>query len=537
MLCTLNAKSIEEGKKVGVDHVERSVGLGLFDNARDVDLAGTLRDHLDVDAILPEHTEEATADANHATQLATDKTNDGQARDKVNITPHAEVVDGSLEGSRLDLNFFRVGPGTRQKGDLGVESHGYMDFGRRDEVDGQMPLVEDREDGHEEAVGTRTLLGVHVEHGNTALNRDSGGTLGSVVGAETDQAAVAEERRLLLAEVIGLIGPDDGALVAGVLDVLDADGDASLDDLIHGEGVDDLRSIEGQFGSLGRGDGGQQACSGHLARVCSEDTIDLLPDLQLGGANADSNQSGAKVGVTTSNLGEETARDVAEVASNDRNGITAGVDSGSERLGQVAVEGVIDALANGEVDDIAQIDVFGVASTVLQDSRHVQTRQLLALCDNLVLCTLADLGQVLGRLENLDQGVALGIDSIRVGLENVGGRDGVLCDGNMVDADDIDNVDVLARANAFGLAGSAEQTVGGALALGVGAAGRAHDGGAVVLQASTGDGISTQEGQAEQESTYMTMSLAMSTANLPTLVPPNFCTTQLPPPGRFFSCW
>ena len=37
----LYAKSIEESEKVGVDHVESSVGLGLFDNARDVDLTGT----------------------------------------------------------------------------------------------------------------------------------------------------------------------------------------------------------------------------------------------------------------------------------------------------------------------------------------------------------------------------------------------------------------------------------------------------------------------------------------------------------------
>ena len=256
MLRTLNAKSIEESEKIGVNHVERSVGLGLFDNARDVDLAGTLGDHLNINAVLAEHTEEATADANHATQLAADKTNDGQARDKVNITPHTEIVDGSLEGSRLDLNLFRVGSGARQKRDLGMESHGYMDFGRRDKVDGQMPLVENREDGHEEAVGTCTLLRVHVEHGNTALNGDSSRTLGSFVSAETDQAAVTEERRLLLTEVVGLVGPDDSALITRVLDVLDADRDAGLDDLIHGEGVDDFRSIEGQFGSLRRGDRG-----------------------------------------------------------------------------------------------------------------------------------------------------------------------------------------------------------------------------------------------------------------------------------------
>jgi hypothetical protein len=483
----LNAKSIEECKKVGMDHVKRSVGLGLFDNARNVDLASTLRNHLNVDAVLPEHTEEATADANHATQLAADKTNDGKTRDKVDITPNTEVIDGTLEGSRLDLNLFRVGTSARQERNFGVQSHGYMDFRRRDEVDGQMPLVENREDGHEEAVGTRALLGVHVEHGNTALDGDSGRTLGSIVSAETDQTAVAEERRLLLAKV-GCIGPDHGTLVARVLDVLDADGDAGLDDLVHGEGVDDFRSIEGQFGSLGWGDRGQQTSGRYLARVCSEDTIDLLPDLQFRGANSDSNQGGAKVGVATSNLSKETARDVAEVAGNDRDSIAAGVDSSCERLGQVAVERIVNAFADVEVDDIAQIDVFGVATAILEDGSHVQTRQLLALCDNLVLGTLADLGQVLGGLEDLDQRVAFGIDSIRVGFQDVGRGDGVLANNDVVGADDIDNVDIFARTTAFGLASGAQQTVGGALALGVGAASRAHDGGAVFLQASTGEG-------------------------------------------------
>lgn len=35
--------------------------------------------------------------------------------------------------------------------------------------------------------------------------------------------------------------------------------------------------------------------------------------------------------------------------------------------------------------------------------------------------------------------------------------------------------------------------------------------------------------------TYCTMSSAIFTGNLPTEVPPNFCTTQFPPPGRLRS--
>lgn len=375
-------------------NVQRPVGLRLFNNARNVDLASacgnelatcldacerlrlnrrTLRDHLDVDAILTQNTEETATDADHATQLAADKTNDGQARDKVNITPDAEVINGTLEGSRLDLDFFRIGSSTGQESNLRMQGHGYVDLGRGDEVNRQVPLVEDGEDGHEETVCTGTLLRMHVKHGDATLDSDSGGTLGTVLGAEADQAAVAEKTRLLASQVVSLVGPDDGSLVARVFDVLDTNGNAGFDDLIHGEGVNNFGTVKGQLGGLGRSDRGQQASGGHLARVGSKDTIDFLPDLQLRGANSDSDQSGAKVGVATADLGEEAARDVSKVTGNDGNGITTGKDRLCERGCQVAVEIVVDAFADGEVDDITQVDILGVAAAILQHSRHVQT--------------------------------------------------------------------------------------------------------------------------------------------------------------------
>lgn len=39
-----HAKSIEERKQIGVDHVKSSVGLGLFDDTRNVDFAGTCQE-------------------------------------------------------------------------------------------------------------------------------------------------------------------------------------------------------------------------------------------------------------------------------------------------------------------------------------------------------------------------------------------------------------------------------------------------------------------------------------------------------------
>lgn len=84
--------------------------------------------------------------------------------------------------------------------------------------------------------------------------------------------------------------------------------------------------------------------------------------------------------------------------------------------------------------------------------------------------------------------------------------------------------------------------VGGSLALGISAAGRTDDGYSVFVETGTVCFVvSNWENCLVKCSysvpTYLTMSRAISTANLPTLVPPNFCTTQLPPPGRFFSCW
>lgn len=92
---------------------------------------------------------------------------------------------------------------------------------------------------------------------------------------------------------------------------------------------------------------------------------------------------------------------------------------------------------------------------------------------------------MLGGLEDFDQAVALGIDAFRVFLQRLGRRDGVLRSGDVVGADHVDNVDIFARSNALGLASSAQETVGGAFALGIGTTCRADDGSAVLLEAGT----------------------------------------------------
>src|ERR1700742_2316772 len=90
---------------------------------------------------------------------------------------------------------------------------------------------------------------------------------------------------------------------------------------------------------------------------------------------------------------------------------------------------------------------------------------------------------------------------------------------------------------------------GGSLGLGMATAGRAHDRNAIVpeiISMTCESDISKKqrnklnhektpkEQQNPLEKTYLTIS-QIFTANLPTLVPPNFCTTQFPPSGRSFS--
>lgn len=58
-----------------------------------------------------------------------------------------------------------------------------MDLRGGDEVDGQVPTVQDAEDVHQEAVCTGALVAVDVENHDVVLDRDSGGTLRSIEGA------------------------------------------------------------------------------------------------------------------------------------------------------------------------------------------------------------------------------------------------------------------------------------------------------------------------------------------------------------------
>lgn len=396
------ATLLQKRKQIRVHNIEGAVRLALLNDARDVDLTGSLRDHLDVDALLPKSTEEAATDADHAAELAAHQGNDGHVRDEIDVAPDAEVVDSTLERLILDAQLLLAVAG--QQRDFRVQGHGNVDLGRRDEVDAQTVLVQNAEDGHEEAVSTRALLAVHVKHSDATLDGHGCRTLGRVVLAQVGDRAVAEEACLSTHLAVVDVRVDDSAGVTRVHDVLDPNRDAGTDDLVHGEGVDNLGTVEGQFGSLAGGDGVKEAGGGHLAWISREDTIDFLPDLKLLSTQTNGSKSRTQVGVTSADALEKASRNSAKVTGDDRHSIVAvSVDTLGDRESQVLVEVVVEALRNQlEGDDVAQVDVHGVGAAILQQGGHVQAAELLADRDDHVVGLVRDRLEELSALQDLE---------------------------------------------------------------------------------------------------------------------------------------
>ena len=132
----------------------------------------TLTDHLNVDAFFTQGTKKSSTDTDHAPQLLTDQTDDGHTRHEINVTPDTQIFNGTLERRALDVHLFTVGAGFGEHCDLAVQSHGHVDFRRRDQIDAELVLVQDTKDGHEEAVSAGAFLAVDVEHGDAALDGD-----------------------------------------------------------------------------------------------------------------------------------------------------------------------------------------------------------------------------------------------------------------------------------------------------------------------------------------------------------------------------
>jgi hypothetical protein len=396
-----------------------------------------------------------------------------------------------------------------------------------------VPAVQNAEDVHQEAVSTSALVAVDVQDNDVVLDGDSGGTPRGIERAQQARGARTEKavpKRRVRLQGLQVVRENDGASTTRIHDVLDADGDARADDLLHGEGMDDLGAVESQLSSLRGRNAGEKSCSRDLARVSGEDTIYLLPYLQLPGLDTNCDQSSTEIGVSTSNGVQQTTGYVAKESSDDRDLVTACLDLSSQCSSQICVELLVEALLGGvKGDDIGEVDELGRRATVVKQRSHVTTAKLLALGNDLVLNAVGDFLQVLRRLQDLRQALAFGIDLLGECSQDIGTLDGVLRGLDVVGADSFDDLVVAAVALLLGGAGGAEEAVGGAFGLVLGAACRTDNSGAVGLVTSPSRDVRSEVGGLVGNLTMP----AIFSANFPTLVPPNLRTTQ--PPGRCFS--
>jgi hypothetical protein len=137
----------------------------------------------------------------------------------------------------------------------------------------------------------------------------------------------------------------------------------------------------------------------------------------------------------------------------------------------------------------------------------------------------------LRRLQDLDQALALGIDFLYVGSQDVRALQDILAGLDVVGTDGLDNLIIAAVVRVFGSASGAKKAVRGSFELRVAAACGADYSRAVRRKASSVYGQRVVS-RVRSDVLYLTMP-AIFSANLPTLVPPNLRTTQ--PPGRCFS--
>ncbi len=295
-----------------------------------------------------------------------------------------------------------------------MQRHRHMHLARRYQVNRQMPPVQNREDAHEEAVRTRTLVGMHVQHDNLMFDGHGRGPFGPLLGTQRAGGARAKEARVPRRWADPLLvrrgGDDDGPASARVRHVLDPDGDARADDLLHREGVDDFRAVEGEFCGLGGRHRRQKAGGRYLARIGREDAVDFFPDLELRGLYADRDKSGAKICVSSADGVEKSARNIAKVSRDYGHAASNSTHRFCQLGGYRLIEDLVQALDAGSLDDVGQVHVLCVYTVILQSGCHQPAAQFLPLTHYHILGTRADLLKVLRGLEDFDQAITLRVD-------------------------------------------------------------------------------------------------------------------------------
>lgn len=124
----------------------------------------------------------------------------------------------------------------------GMNRHRDVHLARRDEVDDDPKAVERAENASEEPMRDGLPVRVDVDDDNVVLDRHRcREVLGESLdgsGGRCEVGRLGRRRRVRLRV-------DDRSSSERVLDVLDPDGNLGADNLLHGEGVNDLAAVVG----------------------------------------------------------------------------------------------------------------------------------------------------------------------------------------------------------------------------------------------------------------------------------------------------
>ena len=260
-------------------HIDRPPLVPARNHARDINLARPLRDHLNIDIVIPQRRQKPPGNPNTALQLPADQADDRHLVLHFHGAVIGELLDAGgevavvlFDGGVL-FGFRSADVGARglaiaaavaaKEGVLAVDGQGDVHFVEFEQVDLHVVLFEDEADLGEELGRADFAVGVHVDDCDGAF----GGYGRGAFGAE---------------EGVGVFGcgdfslGDDGTGGGWVFDVFDADGDV-WDAVVDGEMVDDFGAVEGELVHFAGVDGGEEFGGGYFARVSGEETIDLFP--------------------------------------------------------------------------------------------------------------------------------------------------------------------------------------------------------------------------------------------------------------------
>jgi hypothetical protein len=193
-----------------------------------------------------------------------------------------------------------------------VDRHTDVNLARADQIDNHAEPVQRPKDPRQEPMRDRLPVRVDVDDDDRVLDGDR---RRKVLREFLDRPRLGDlrSRPSLSVDRGRRLRVDDGPAARRVLD---PDGDARSDDLLHRERMDDLAAIVGELGGLVGGDDRDETSGRDLARVGGEDAVDFFPDLELGGFKTDGDEGGTEVGVASTDLLEKRAGDDAEVACN-----------------------------------------------------------------------------------------------------------------------------------------------------------------------------------------------------------------------------